>query len=85
MTPCDCLKRGRLWQVLKNRRQLNYLYDGSMSHQKDCYGLGVVSYSSDPSGDRVSPQGDVLEETLSLRRRTCHTATTSTTAKAGHN
>ena len=26
-----------------------------MSHQKDCYRPGVVSYSSDPSGDCVGP------------------------------
>ena len=26
-----------------------------MPHQKDCYRLRVVSYSSDPSGDHVSP------------------------------
>ena len=26
-----------------------------MSHQKDCYRLGVKSYNSDPSGDRVGP------------------------------
>ena len=40
-----------------------------MSHQKNWYRLGVVSYSGDPSGDpsgdRVSPLVGVLEAILS--------------------
>ena len=34
-------------------------YDGSMPHQKDYYRLGVLSYSSDPSGERVGLLMDV--------------------------
>ena len=35
-----------------------------MSHQKDCCRLGVVSYSSDPSGDSVGPLVGVPETIL---------------------
>ena len=35
-----------------------------MSHQKDCYWLGVISCSRDPSGDHVGPLVGVKEAIL---------------------
>ena len=43
-----------------------------MSHQKDCYQLGVVSYSSDRSGDRVSPLVGVPEAVMKHDRVAGH-------------
>ena len=47
-----------------------------MLHQKDCYRLGVVSYSSDPSGDCFSPLVGVPESTLRHYDRVAGHATT---------
>ena len=48
-TPCHCIKRDRRGNFRKWQTRL--LYDGSLSHQRDCYRLWVISYnSSDPSG-----------------------------------
>ena len=37
-----------------------------MSHQKDCYRLGIVIYSSDPGGDCVGPLVGVPEAIFRL-------------------
>ena len=44
--------------------QTSWFYDGNMSHQKDCYWFGVVSYSKYPSGDDVGPLVGVPEAIL---------------------
>ena len=58
-----------------------------MSHQKDCYRLGVVSYSSDPSDDLVGSLVGVPEAILRYYDRVAGHATpqrSSTTVKTGH-
>ena len=57
--PSDCFNTTGF-----RKSQTSCFYDGSMSHQKNCYRLGVVSYSSDPSGDRLGPLVGVLEAIL---------------------
>ena len=81
-TPRDCLKcEGRAWLVLENRRQSG---STKAACRKDCYRLEVVSYSSDPSGDRVG----VPEAILRHYDRFAGHATPQrppTTAKTDHN
>ena len=58
----DCSKRdrrGMSWKIADKLVQRR-----SMSHQKDCYRLRVVSCSSDTSGDRVGLLVGVLEAIL---------------------
>ena len=58
-----------------------------MTHQKDFYRLGVVSYSSDPSGHRVGPLVGAPKTILKHYERVAGHATQqrpSTTAKMGH-
>ena len=57
-----------------------------MPQQKDCYRLRVVSYSSDPSGDHVSPIVGVPEAIVRKLARVAGHATPqrwSMTAKTG--
>ena len=75
------LKTRPSWQVEENRN------DGSMPHQKDSYLFGVVSYSSDPSVDRVGPLVGVPEAIWSHYDRFAGHSTPprpSTKAKTGH-
>ena len=58
-----------------------------MSHQKDCFRLGVVSYCSNPSGDLVGPIVGVPEAILRHYDRVEGHATPQrlyTTAKTAH-
>ena len=64
-TPRDSLKRDRRCRFEKIADKLIY-YDSRMSHQKDCYRLGVLSSSRDPSGARVGLLVGVPEEILRL-------------------